>query len=425
MSNFVKYCIAGAFLLGIGFCVYFISARNLTATEAGLLSIVLTILSVLVTWIVTHIYSGSQHKKVIEEVQESHQKNLRTYALKAAEKVNNLSTQLSRLAVYLEESLEGGDDEQVREQLLSKQERIESAIHIINTLKSVNDTALSDWEGVIGDELDEQRELQAEREEEAGRLIERLEAISESQIDTQQYAQDSTQALTKEIDSLRRNMRSIALNLGISPISMPRISSKKPRHAVETHCPACGADVAYKQRANPKSIKAFKCAACGAKLFSKYNVEKGFTVEIRRVVAEQVTCPSCGATCEVELDILPGSSAVVGCENCQKIITVTRTLDGIRLQPKAIQPKEIHTKAERLTEEIIQSVRDNLPLQPWPKGIHKSVADELQISHSLVKDAIQELIKKGIFNPQIDGKVYVPKAEVEKQESEANDPSGS
>lgn len=419
MSNFVKYCIAGAFLLGIGFCVYFISGRNLTATESGLISIVLTILSILATWIVTHIYSQAQHKKAIEAVEESHRTNLRTYALKAAEKVNNLSTQLNRLAAYLEESLEESDDEKLREDLLSKQERITSAIHIINTLKSVNDTALSDWRGVIGDELDEQRELQEEREEYLGQLIERgLETISESQVDTQQYAQHSTQALTKEIDSLRRDMRSIAVNLGLTPIRLVKPSEKKPRReAVETHCPACGADVAYTQRANPKSFKAFKCQACDTKLFSRYDAEKGFMVEIRRVDTEQVPCPSCGATCEVSLDTYPHSSAVVACQDCKKMITVTRTLDGIGSQLQAIQTKATQTSNESLTEELIQSVRDNLPPQPWPTGIHKSVADKLGLPPKLVSEAITTLIRRGVYTVQMYGKLYVPASSATKRKS--------
>jgi predicted RNA-binding Zn-ribbon protein involved in translation (DUF1610 family) len=415
MSNFVKYCIAGAFLLGIGFCVYFISARNLTATEAGLLSIVLTILSVLATWIVTHMYSQSQYKKAIKEVQESHRTNLRTYALKAAEKVNNLSTQLGQLAAYLGESLEEGDDERVREDLLSKQERIESAIRIINMLKSVNDTALSDWEGVIGDELDEQRELKAEREEEVGELIERLEAISESQMDTQQYAQDSTQALAKEIVSLRRDLRAIAVNLGLTPIRLAKFSERKPRReAVETHCPACGAGVTYKQRANPKSIKAFKCEACGAKLFSRYDAEKGFTVEIRHVAAEQVPCPSCKTMCDVELDIFPRSSLAVQCSNCQARMTITRTIDGID-----VKTQQIGIESEVLTDDIVELVKNNLPSQPWPTGINKSVADKLGLRRQVVAYAIQKLIRKGVFKPQIDGKLYVPMSSATKQKSQS------
>lgn len=409
MSNFIKYCIASAFLIGVALCIYFISAANLTARESGLISIVLTILSVLAAWIVTHMYSQSQYKKAIEEVEESHRTNLRTYALKAAEKVNNLSTQLNRLAAYLEESLEESDDEKLREDLLSKQEKITSAIQIVNMLKSVNDTTLSDWEGVIGEELDEQRELQEEREEYLGQLIERLETISESQIDTQQYAESSTQALSKEVDSLRRELRSIAVNLGLSPIRLAKPLERKPRReSVETHCPICGEVVTYTQRANPKSIKAFMCQACGTKLFSRYDAEKGFMVEIRRVDIEQVACPSCGATCEVSIDTYPHSSVVIGCQDCKKMITVTRTLDGISSQLKATQTKVTQTGSEDLTEELIQSVKDNLPPQPWPTGIGKDVSLKLGLPKSLVASAIQKLIRRGVFKVQFDGKMYVP-----------------
>jgi len=415
MSNRTKIILAILFVIGIGFCLYSISIGNLSTKEVALLSIVLTTLSIMATWIVTHFYSESQHKKSIQEAQESHRTNLRTFGLKAQEKVNNLSTQLSRLAAYLEESLEEGDDERPREDLLSKQERIESAIHMINILKSVNDTTLSDWEGVIGDELEEQRELQAEREEELRGIVERLDAVSESQIYSQQYTQDSTQALTREMDSLRKDLRSVVLSLGLSPIRrLVRPSEKKPRQTVEILCPACGANVTYKQRTNPKSIKALKCGACGTKLYSQYDAEKGFTVETCRIATEQVACPSCGATSEIELDILPGSLVRVECQNCQKEITVTRTKDGILTKLKGMP-----AKAEPLTEEIVESVKDSLPPQPWPKGVNKSVADKLGLSNKLVSEAIQKLIRKGVFNPQIDGKIYVPQSSVKKQKPQA------
>jgi uncharacterized membrane protein (DUF485 family) len=421
MSNFVKFAIVIAFLIGIGFCIYFIGTGNLSTREGALLSIVLTILAILATWIITHIYSQSQYKKAIQEAQESHRTNLRTFGLKAQEKVNNLSTQLSRLAAYLEESLEESDDERPREDLLSKQERIESAIHMINILKSVNDTTLSDWEGVIGDELEEQRELQAEREEELKKNIESLEeTISESQMNTRQFTEDSTQVLAKKIDSLRKELRSTTLSLGLSPIRLVRPSKKEPRQAVETHCPACGASVAYKQRANPKSIKAFRCEACGAKLFSRYDAEKGFTVDIRRVVTEQVACPLCKTICDVELDIYPSSSLAVQCSNCHAQMTITRTTDGI-----GINAQQIGIENKVLTEDIIELVKNNLPSQPWPTGINKSVADKLGLPRQVVADATRKLIRRGVFNLQFDGKIYVPQSSIVKRKSKAKKTSES
>src|SRR5437867_1365888 len=143
------------FAAGIIMCIYLIARAELTSRESAMLGILVTILSVLASWLVTHFYSSSQYESAIVEVRDEYRNNLRTYALKAAEKVNNLSNELNKLSIYLEEELNYTDYRSSDEELLAKEERIESAIHLIRTLKSVNDTALSDWEGVIGEELDE------------------------------------------------------------------------------------------------------------------------------------------------------------------------------------------------------------------------------------------------------------------------------
>jgi len=417
MPNYAKYCIAGALLLSLGFCIYFISAGNLGGREAGLLSIVLTILSVLAAWILTHVYSQSQHKKAIEEVQEAHRTNLRTYALKAAEKVNNLSNQLSQLAVYLEESLEESDDERLREDLLSKQERIEGTIHMINMLKSINDTALSDWEGVIGDELNQQREMQAEREEEFGRLVESFEAISASQIDTQRYAQDSTEALAKEMESIRRDMRSMASSLGISPIRLGKsYQKKKIRTQVDGHCPQCGEVIVYRQKEDPKSVKLVRCKSCSEDFISTYDAEREFVLEKRQIAQEQIGCPTCHTMLEVQLDTFPSSSLRTECNNCHAPLTVTRTREGM-----TVKAKVTHTGVEILTDDIVELVKNNLPPQPWPTGTNRAVAEKLGLPRKLVSDATAKLVRMGVYKLQFDGKVYVPESPIKKKRSKVVD----
>lgn len=52
--------------------------------------------------------------------------------------------------------------------------------------------------------------------------------------------------------------------------------------------------------------------------------------------------------------------------------------------------------------EIIQKV---LPPQPWPTGIHKTVAQQLDLSASAVSYAIKVLISRGIFSPQVNGSI--------------------
>ena len=101
-----------------------------------------------------------------------HNENLRTYALKAAEKVNNLSEQLNRLSLYLEDDLQ--EESNYSE---SSNQRIISAIHMIAMLKSVNDTSLSDWQGVIGEEIEEHRKEAEEREIILTNLMDKVERL--------------------------------------------------------------------------------------------------------------------------------------------------------------------------------------------------------------------------------------------------------
>ncbi|MFG1491416.1 hypothetical protein ABMA58_19350, partial [Oceanospirillum sp. HFRX-1_2] len=143
------------------------------------MSTILTLLSILATWIVSFLYSESIHKTSIAEARESHQENLRTYALKASEKVTNLSDQLSQLSAFLEEEIGSNDFETIQELVNSREQRIVSAIQMLSMLKSVNDTSLSDWQGVIGEELEEQREEKQELQEYVLELTDRLERVLE------------------------------------------------------------------------------------------------------------------------------------------------------------------------------------------------------------------------------------------------------
>ena len=68
--------------------------------------------------------------------------------------------------------------------------------------------------------------------------------------------------------------------------------------------------------------------------------------------------------------------------------------------------KRNHKKKRRtVDEQTIEKVKNLLPEQPWNKGVHIEVADKLEIKKSLVQSAISELIKRGVFKHQIDGKI--------------------
>ncbi len=88
------------------------------------------------------------------------------------------------------------------------------------------------------------------------------------------------------------------------------------------------------------------------------------------------------------------------------------------------EPKEKNSSIEKvyaqkiLDEEILLKIQEKLPIQPWQKGIHKIVAEELNIPNKLVTIAIKQLIVKGIFNPQIDGKVILSEEDNKDADSE-------
>ena len=81
------------------------------------------------------------------------------------------------------------------------------------------------------------------------------------------------------------------------------------------------------------------------------------------------------------------------------MIRATRTPSGVAV--KASEQQE----AVPLDLSFVDAVKEALPSQPWPKGIHKEVAEQLGAPSSRVQKAIQELIKSGVFKHQVDGVV--------------------
>jgi predicted SprT family Zn-dependent metalloprotease len=408
MSKWLRVIIFIAYSAGIAVCIYFITSQNLTSRESGLVGVILAIISILASWTVSHYYSESQHTKALKEVQEFHRTNLKTYARKAAEKVNNLSNELSRLSAYLEKELTRTDYDNVEEELNAKEERIESAIHITNTLKSINDTALSDWEGVISDELEQRRVEQQEREEELEDLLTRYDTLMNTLQHEIAHSGDSTLVVQKEIDSLRKELHFLASRIGIITPSSFRLS-RASKNTVEVKCPICHTQLTYRQKAKENSVKALKCPNCETRLVSRYNKTEGFILKIRNPIKEKITCPKCSASIEVELDPMPSSTVSTTCPDCNTEMRIVRTPDGFRItQTTVSSSQDSSTGKPNLNEEIIQQVRNELPVQPWPKGTHKLVATKLNLTNREVFAAINELIKRGIFNPQIDGKLYFP-----------------
>lgn len=374
----------------------YLSTGELTTKETGLLSTILTILSVIAAWIVSHLYSTSSHRQAIEEVKSAHQENLQTYALKAAEKVTNLSNQLNKLSIYLEEELENSDYETVEESLRAREERLHSAIHMIGMLKSINDTSLSDWHGVIGEQLEEQREEREEKEEELRELANRLETLWGSQL----IGASSDHHLQQQLDVLQKDMRLLMAGVGGVSVKLHK-PRKKVRREVEKVCPVCGNNLMFQQRARTNSHKAIECTGCNNSLVSKYSKDNDdFIIVKREEVEETINCPDCSEKIIIALDNYPSTSNTTKCDSCESSIRV------VRLPTCEVKLTSRPAPSIKLTEDIISEVKNLLPNQPWPKDIHKEIADKLNYSNSLISKATKELIRQGLYKEQIDGKLY-------------------
>lgn len=372
-----------------------LSFSDLTPRESGLFGTVLTFGSILAGGLITHAYAQHSTAKAMDEIAEYHQKNLRTYALKAAEKVNNLSKELARLSLYLAEELDETNYRTTDEELLAKEERIQSAIHMLDTLKSVNDTSLSDWRGVIGEELNEQRAEEAERTQELNELVDRFAALEAAHVDTQKRF-DSI-AIQGELDEVKKGLRSLAKEITGVPIKR---AYSKAYLSLSEKCPVCGGLVSYRQKQHPATPKAISCTHCNTGLISEYSETHGFSLRARKLTSEAIICPSCEVKTSIELDEWPTASATLNCLNCEENIRVSRASGLLKIN---IVP-QLKSKYP-LTEEVIDSVKRSMPEQPWPRQIHKTVADQLGLPHQQVERAIQHLIRLGEFMDQVDGHI--------------------
>lgn len=399
----IEVILSICFIAGILLCISIITFSELSSRESGILSLLLTILSVIASWLLAKLYGESQHRQAIEEVKEMHNDKIRTFALKAAEKVNNLSEQINRLSIFLEEELSSDAHECDRDSLRAKEERIESAIHILSMLKSVNDTSLSDWHGVIDEEIVGQREAREEREEELREMIHRLEALIAKSNNSDSSTPESGSTIAKQIDLIKKDVRLLMAGVSGTHVPPPKVKKKRTRIDLNEDCPCCSSKLQYTQRALKHSVKTIYCPSCSSTVISRYIPERDtFQLTANETKQETLACPTCSSALNFTLELEPSSNKKVKCGICHSVSSVGRTNDervSIRCISNANAPRI-------LTEEEIEKVRVALPAQPWPTGTHKVVAEKTGLTNTLAMKAIRELIHRGAFKEQIDGILY-------------------
>lgn len=379
--------------------------------ESALLSLMLTIFSVIATWTISYMHSQTTREEALDKIVENHNASLRMYALKAAEKVLNLSNELSGLSTYLELALAKKKGEPLEHEVIYLNERIESAIQQINTLRSVNDTALSDWEGVIGEELDRQREEQRAREKDIYEMLEEITARLDERSESFGEQSDYGAMLKGEIELLRKELVNISAR--VAPPSIVRFGSQK-RLPLSRECPVCGNNLTVKTNKRGKvPLRGLSCKWCGTKLIQMSNGNGGLVFKIREDVPERCECPICQQENFFMLDNLLSANCEIQCRDCGQRLRVSRSSEGLRVSvvESAMWIPSDPNSTERLAEfleknkTIADFVRRNLPVQPWPTGIHKVIAEKLGVSNRLISVTIQALISSGEYKNQVDGEI--------------------
>lgn len=390
--------IALLLVAAIGFCFFEIAKGNATAKETLLFSLLLTVASVIGSGMLTKYYADY-----------SATDNLRVFALKAAEKVTNLSNELSRLARYLQDEVDASSNDysSLNEALLAKELKLEFAIQMVNTLKSVNDKSLSDWQGIIGDEITAQEQEREDNEEHLREMIERLETLQSEITQTADHEAPGVpeDSLGNELQALKREVRGLATQISGVPFKRT-VRARPKRQTVQKSCPSCSAVLTYRQR--PKGLKGIHCSSCDHDLVSRFQNGE-FTLEVKHNIPEKVICPLCKSELTIDLSPVPGESHISQCPVCQQRIKAMRATNEVRVRGLAnLVPG---AKVPVVTEEFIQQVKALMPPQPWPRGASKAVAAKLGVSNQAVAQAVSRLVDRGEFKLQMEGRLYAPVSE--------------
>jgi len=388
--KYLRSVVVGLLLIGAIACFVGLFLGKSTQLETALLGAVLSSLSMAASWFASKYYA-----------EESFNENLRTFAGKASEKVTNLSTQLNKLSVFLQQALSGEENEASLEALVSKNGRIEAAILMLDTLKSVNEGSLSDWQAVIGEEITERKQDQAEKEEITREIVEKLQFLTTV---LNQATTRGGQQLEGELDSLRTEIRSLATQVSGVPINSS-IPARGRKVRIERDCPSCGDKLTYRQKAKPYSIVQVNCMRCGARLYSAYT-DNDFVLRPRVAVRETSPCPICIRELQFDLDPVPGSAIQIRCNSCGGMIRANRGATVIRVRPVGSGESDSRQRPAEPSEDLLRKVEVEMGAQPWPKGRSIVAAQNLGLARSAVDGAIQELVKQGRFKVQINGKLY-------------------
>lgn len=313
---------------------------ELSSREYLFLSILLTVLAIAASWFGTSLASRASSDQMRQSLRDEYSENLRTYALKAAEKVQNLSSEIERIIEHVQEPLSNGEPGNIR----LAQEKLKTIAIMLETIKSVNNTALSDWRGIIKDELEKQEEIQADIDN----IYRKLEALEEIQFGSPAQVQLGEQLSVPGID-LEDIDRDIKVYASQSPI--PVRFPKKRRIETLVTCPMCRSENATKINLRSGYKKIVKCQTCS--FFFSISVDPELNIKTEKVKSkkESIKCMLCDGEITVVYPIWPGYCFQPQCPSCHsKIRARIDSEASIQFQ----QSEKITKKFLDIIEQIVE-----------------------------------------------------------------------
>jgi transcription elongation factor Elf1 len=379
---------------------------ELSAREYLFLSILLAGLSIGASWIGTNAASKSNVEQMRESLKKDYIENLRTYALKAAEKVQNLSAEMQRLIDYVKESSPSGEETAVK----MAAERLKTVSLMLETIKSVNDTALSDWRGVIGDELRKQEKIQTDIDEIFSKIEDLEEAVATPTEPRGQIWLPGMGVATADVPGSEMALHDLASRLkdidkdvlkyassSPIPVRMPR----RKKIDVIIKCPNCESENQTRVNMREGYKKVTRCRNCGTYFTITVNSDLNIGTERIETKNTMVKCVLCDEEQSVNFPVWPGYVLHYGCPKCQSVIYASVGGD-----------EELHHRqSEKISKKFLDIIEQMVESQYPSEDDISAIAREIGVSKAKVTQCVTVLLNLG----RIEGPEEENEEEVEKQ----------
>lgn len=335
---------------------------DMTPKENLFLTILLTFLAIAASWLASHIYSQKSFDQLRTTLKEEHRENLRTYALNATEKVQNLSSEMERLIEYLSQTLDIKPQDESFQVIL---ERVRASRLALRMLKSMNDTAVSDWRGVIGEDLARQADVESSLDE----VYDRLESLVSQVSQHDEHLTD----LPFRLEQVRAGIETQAKRLAsTSPIRVR--SSKKNKERMGIACPHCGQINETKVVFLPGWSKGQQCLSCSEFFSIAVDTNLDFEVSSLESHKENYSCPLCNN--KIEINYPPNATQFTSqfeCNSCKATYSTHVDKGMININPTQASKKETLDKLRPYFDSFDdnQSIRDIARLVGVPQSAVK------------------------------------------------------